>query len=203
MKRHLPLILVSVVVVLCVVGAIAAGVAAGSGFSPVAFSVYGSKVSQSDFDAELHQLSQHPDLAAKVLGTPVKSTTGSIPAAATAAWLGLRIPVEMLRHEAAVRGKTLTAASRKSTETSLSPTLQQAGIGSVAQIPSRVRTQVVDYFGYRQLLKLTDQTAYQQFVTRGLRRGNLTVDPRYAKYGPRGLCPTSGCATAASSGTGG
>jgi hypothetical protein len=203
MKRHLPLILVSAVVVLCVVGAIVAGVAAGSGFSPVAFTVYGSKVSQKDFDAELRQLSDHPDVAANVLGTPVKSTKGSIPATATTAWLGLRIPIEMLRHEASVRGSTLTDADRRATETALKPTLQAARIASLASVPSRVRTQIVDYFGYRQLLKLTDQTAYRQFVTRSLRRGHLVVDPRYAKSTPRGLCPTSGCATAGGSGTGG
>jgi hypothetical protein len=200
MNRRLPLLLVSAVVVLCLVGAIVAGVAAGSGFSPVAFSVYGSKVSQSDFDAELHQISDHPKVMQAVLGTPVESTTGSLPAPATVAWLGLRIPVEMLRHEASTHGKVFTAAGRRATETSLAPTLQQAGIASLAQLPSRVRRQVVDYFGYRQLLKLTDQTKYQQFVSRGLRRGKITVDPRYAKYGPRGLCPTSGCTAAGGAG---
>jgi hypothetical protein len=202
MNRRLPLVLVSGVVVLCVVGALIGGVAAGSGFSPTAFSVYGSKVSQADFNDELREIADHPAAMRAVLGVPVASTKGSITAEATTNWLGIRIPIELLRHAASVRKTSVGATSRKAGQRALQQTLQQANL-TAADLPGVARTMLVDYFAHRIALKLSSQTAYQTFVNQSARRGHITVDPRYAQFGPRGLCPPFGCATAGAGSAGG
>ncbi|MFI5372105.1 MAG: hypothetical protein ACHQ52_11150 [Candidatus Eisenbacteria bacterium] len=195
MNRRRPLVLVSVVVVLCITGAVIAGVASGSGFSPVAFSVYGSKVSQADFNDELREIADHPAAMRAVLGVPVASTTGSITAQATTSWLGIRIPIELLRHGASVRHLSIGAAQRGAADQALGQTLQQVNL-QASDLPAVTHALLVDYFAYRIALKLTGQSAYQAFINRAARQGNVTVDPRYAQFGPQGLCPPFGCAAA-------
>jgi hypothetical protein len=201
MKRRLPLVLVSAVVALCVIGAIVAGVATGSGFGPVAFSVYGSKVSQADFNDELRDIAEHPVVMQTVLGVPVASTNGSITAQATTGWLGIRIPIELLRHRAATRQAAVSAADRKSAEQALDQTLQQQQLRA-ADLPASAHALLVDYFAYRIALSLEDTSAYQSFIKQAVRQGDITVDPRYAQFGAQGLCPPFGCAPASSSGGG-
>jgi hypothetical protein len=192
MNRRLPLLLVSGVVVVCVVGAIVAGVAAGSGFSPSAFSVYGSTVSQDDFNQELRDIADHPTAMQAVLGTPIGATKGSITAEATTAWLGIRIPIELLRHLASARHASLSTSDRRNATRLLTAALGQANLGP-AQVPSSIRTKLLDYFAFRTKLKLTADADYQRVLNRSARAGHITVDPRYAQFGPRGLCPPFGC----------
>lgn len=199
MKQRLPLVLVSGVVVICLIGAIVAGVAAGSGFSPNAFRVYGSSVSQDDFNGELRDIADHPTVMQAVLGTSVASTKGSITAEATTAWLGIRIPIELLRHLASVRHVSLSTSDRRTATRQLTATLSQVNLG-VPQLPASARGILLDYFALRTKLKLTDSTAYQNALNRSARAGHITIDPRYAQFGPRGLCPPFGCPPAAGAG---
>ncbi len=201
MKRRLPLVLVSAVVVLCLIGAVVAGVATGSGFGPVAFSVYGSKVSQSDFDDELRDIADHPVVMQTVLGVPVASTNGAITARATTSWLGIRIPIELLRHRGATRHVKVSAVDRKSAEQALDQTLQQQQLRA-ADLPARAHARLIDYFAYRIALSLADASAYQAFIDQAVRQGDITVDPRYAQFGAQGLCPPFGCAPASGAGGG-
>jgi hypothetical protein len=202
MNRRLPLVLVSGVVVLCIIGALIGGVATGSGFSPAAFSVYGSKVSQADFDDELREIADHPAAMRAVLGVPVASTKGSITAEATTNWLGVRIPIELLRHAALLRKTPVGATARKAGQRALHQSLQQANL-KAADLPGVARTMLVDYFAYRIALKLSNQSAYQTFVNQAAGRAHITIDPRYAQLGPQGLCPTFGCATSGAGNAGG
>jgi hypothetical protein len=198
MKRRLPLILVAVVIVICVAVAVVAAVAAGVGGSAVAYRVNSTKVSQADFDDELRQIADHPNVMKTLLGAPVAATDGSITAQATTSWLGIRIPIDLIRQEATRRKTTVGAAERKSGEQALSAVLQQSKL-RLAQLPPKVRSQLVDFFAYRLALKLADSTAFQTFVGQAVRKGHIAIDPRYGSFGPQGLCPPAGCPASSSS----
>jgi hypothetical protein len=198
MKRRLPLILVAVVIVICVAAAAVAAVASGVGGSAVAYRVNSTKVSQADFDDELHEIANHPAVMKTLLGVPVAATDGSITAQATTSWLGIRIPIDLIRQEATRRKTTVGAAERKSGEQALSAVLQQSKLRP-AQLPPKVRSQLVDFFAYRLALKLADSTAFQTFVGQAARKGHIAIDPRYGSFGPQGLCPPAGCPASSSS----
>jgi len=199
MKGRLPLLLVAGLVVVGIAAAIVAGVAAGTGFSPAAFTVNGQQVSQSVFNDELQEISKHPVPMATLLGTPVKATDGSITAEATTTWLDIRIALELLRQAGAKKGVALTAADRRRAERLLEQNLQSAQLRT-SDLGSRVTRHVVDYFAYRQTLGLDTTAAYNAFLVKAVRDGDISVDPRYGSFGPRGLCPAYGCTAAAASG---
>jgi hypothetical protein len=200
MKRRLPLILVTVVIVICVAAAAVAAVASGVGGSAVAYRVNSTKVSQADFDDELRQIADHPNVMKTLLGVPVAATNGSITAQATTSWLGIHIPIDLMRQEAMRRKTTLGAAERKSGEQALSGLLQQVKPKlRLAQLPPKARSRLVDLFAYRLALKLADSTAFQTFVGQAVRKGHIAIDPRYGSFGPQGLCPPAGCPASSSS----
>jgi len=182
MKRRLPLIFVAVVTVICLVAASVAAVASGAHVGAVAFSVNGTKVSQATFDRELAELADHATAMKAVLGTPVSSTTGGVTAQAAAGWLNIRISLELLRQEADRRNVTLTAADRQAAEQTLASDLQSANL-ELSQLPPSVQTALIDYFAYREVLKLTDATTFRTFLNAAARKAHIKVDPRYSHAG--------------------
>jgi len=182
MKRRLPLIFVAIVTVICLVAASVAAVASGANVGAVAFSVNGTKVSQATFDRELAELADHAATMKAVLGTPISSTPGAVGAQAATAWLNIRISLELLRQEAARRNVTLTAADRQTAEQTLTADLQSANL-ELGQLPPSVRTALIDYFAYRDVLQLTDANTYRTFLSAAARKSHIKVDPRYSHAG--------------------
>ena len=198
MKRRLPLVLVSIVVVLCLVGASVAAVAAGAGFSPVAFSVYGTKVSQRDFDNELHQISEHPDGDAEGARRPghVDATVRSPPKP--------RPPGSASASRSSCCATRPRHAARRHCRTASqgAPGTQRGARAGRAQRNRACRQShanaLLDFYAHRIALGLNDQTAYQSFISKAVRDGNITVDPRYANVRAQGPVPAVGCPAASS-----
>lgn len=118
MKRRLPLIFVAAVTVICLVAASVAAVASGASGSAVAFSVNGTKVSQSTVDRELDWLAGNQSVAAnlKQQGLTVSNSDGSVNAVVTASWLNQRIQAELLRQAAEKKDVAVPAATRTKLE---------------------------------------------------------------------------------------
>jgi SurA N-terminal domain len=191
MKGRLPLILVAVVAAVCVVGAVVAGVAAGTGFSPAAYSVNGKQVSQSTVNDELEWLAHSPTVKANIKqqGGTLSTSNGSITAEVSANWLTQRIQVALMRQEAARRKVVVSNAARLKLRKQLASQIKGA--------PNSLRDVFVDYNAYIKALGFTTQSDLDTFVTKAFKASNVTVDPRYGTWHPRqGVCPPSGCAAA-------
>jgi hypothetical protein len=194
MNRRLPLLLVSAVVVLCFVGAIVAGVAAGSGFSPVAYQVNGHQVSQATVDNELSWLVSSPVVKnnVKQQGQVLSRTHGSINANFSANWLTERIQITLMRQEAVRRKVRVTAAARAGERKVLARQFKGA--------PDSLLSTLVDSSLYIRALGFSSQDEVNSFVATAFKKNDVRVDPRYGTWHPTaGVCPPSGCASAAAS----
>ncbi len=191
MKGRLPLVLVAVVAAICVVGAVVAGVAAGTGFSPVAYSVNGKQVSQNTVNDELSWLAHSPTVEKNIKsqGGTLSTTNGSITADVSANWLTQRIQVALMRQDAARRKITVSNSTRVKLRKQLASQIKGA--------PNSLRDTFVDYNAYINALGFKTQSDLDTFVTKAFKSSNVTVDPRYGTWHPRqGVCPPSGCAAA-------
>jgi hypothetical protein len=195
MKRHLPLVLVSIVVVLCLVGAVVAGVAAGSGSGAVAYRVDGTQVSQATIDRELSWFATSPAVAKGVAaqGQTLRRSQGSINSELSASWLTQRIEVDVLRSQA--------KRSKVKVSDALRARIAKQVAGQVKGAPTSVRDYFVDLNAYVNVLGFASQTDLSTFLGKAFAKSDVTVDPRYGTWHPtRGVCPPSGCPAAASSG---
>ena len=190
MKRRLPMIFVAVVTVICLVAASVAAVASGVSGSAVAFSVNGTKVSQSTVDRELDWLAGNQSVAANVKqqGLTLSNSDGSVNAVVTASWLNQRIQAELLRQAAEKKGVAVSAATRTK--------LQEQAKTRYPKAPESARRVIVDYNAYLNALGITTQEQQNAFATTALRRADVRVDPRYGTWTKtQGVCPPVGCNT--------
>ncbi len=109
-RLGLPLLALAVVVAL-LVGVVV--LAAGDG--PYAFKVRSHAVSQSEIDADLGNLADHPDFAAGLVGEQVSPGAGSVPSNLSAGWLMFRVVTTYAIDELARRSERVTAADRSAT----------------------------------------------------------------------------------------
>jgi SurA-like N-terminal domain len=194
MKPRLPMILVAVVAVLAVAGVIAAGVAAGVGFSPVAYRVNGTEVAQTTIDQELSWIAGSPAIRANAQqqGTTVSNTTGSITSALSASWLSQRIEGELLRQEADRRKVGVTDAARAKARKQIDQQVKGA--------PASLRDALTDYNVYLAALDVSSSDL-GSFLSGVAKRSDISVDPRYGFWNPRqGVCPPTGCASSSATG---
>ncbi len=194
MKRRLPMILVAVVAVLAVAGAIAAGVAAGVGFSPVAYRVNGTEVSQTTIDQELSWIAGSPAIKANIeqQGGTLSNTDGSITSVLAANWLSQRIEGELLHQEAARRKVVVTDAARAKARKQIEQQVKGA--------PTSLRDALTDYNVYLAALDVSSSDL-GSFISAAAKRSDISVDPRYGFWNPRrGVCPPTGCASSSATG---
>jgi hypothetical protein len=192
MKRRLPLIFVAVVAVACLVAASIAAVASGVSGSAIAYTVNGTKVSQSTVDRELDWLAGNSSIKKTLQqqGQTLTSSDGSINATVTASWLGQRIQVELLRQGAAKKGITVSAADRNDA--------RKQAAARYPNAPSSALDILVDSNAYANALGLTTQQKQAAFFQPAVRRADVTIDPRYGRWNPAvGVCPPTGCASTA------
>lgn len=186
MRRHLALVAVAVVTLLCVVGAAIAAVAAGG--QAFAYELNGTKVSQSTVDDELAWLAGNKSIATSLekQGTILQPGEGAIASSVTASWLNQRIQTRLLADEARRKGVTVPKATTDELRSQYAkryPKAPSSAIGVLADGNSLV-----------QALGLTTQAKQQVFFTKAVRGADIYVNPRYGTWrGLRGVCPPSGC----------
>ncbi len=189
MKHRLPLILVVVVAVLAAGGAVATGVVSGVGFSPIAYRVNGTEVSQSTIDHELSWIAGDDAIKknAEQQGATVSNTDGSITSALAANWLTQRIEGDLLRQEATRRKVVVTEAARAKARKQIDPQVKGA--------PTSLRDALGDYNAYLTALNVPS-SSLGSFIAAAVKRSDINVDPRYGFWNPRqGVCPPTGCAS--------
>lgn len=205
MKRRLPLIFVAVITVLCVVGATIAGVAASaSNFSPVAYRVNDTKVSQATVDHDLKALAD-PDTAAKVekvFGQSPTTTQGSVSASFAVTWLDLQIRNELLRQGAEKAEVDVTDRDRETQRQVVDTLLDNNNISfRLADLPAPLERALLDNYAYPVALGLDTPEKVAAFFTAAVRKSDIAIDPRYGSWNPKqGVCPPIGCASATAAG---
>jgi hypothetical protein len=199
MKRRLPMILVAGIAVLCVAGAVAAGVAGGVGFSPVAYRVNGTEVSQSTVDHDLKALAD-PDAASrvqKIFGAAASTTTGAVTSSFSATWLDLQIRNELYRQGAEQAKTVVTDQDREAQRPVIDQLLANSKVGfTLAKLPEPLQRGLLDNYAYPVALGLDTQAKISAFLAAALRKAEISVDPRYGFWNPRqGVCAPTGCAS--------
>jgi hypothetical protein len=205
MKRRLPLIFVAVITVLCLVGAIIAGVAASaSSFSPVAYSVNGTKVSQATVDHDLKALADSSTAAKvqKVFGQSPTATDGGVSSSFTATWLDLQIRNQILYQGAEKAKVVVSDRDREAQRAGIDQLLTQNNLTfKLADLPDTLERALLDNYAYPVALGLDTQDKVNAFFTAAVRKADIAIDPRYGFWSPRqGVCAPSGCATSSASG---
>ena len=204
MKRRLPLIFVAVITVLCVVGASIAGVAAGANFSPVAYRVNDTKVSQATVDHDLKALAD-PDTAAKVekvFGQAPTTTQGSVSSSFVATWLDLQIRNQLLRQGAEQAKVTVTDRDREAQRAVIDKLLDDNNVSfRLADLPAPLERALLDNYAYPVALGLDTQEKVTAFFTAAVRKADIAIDPRYGSWNPnQGVCAPTGCASKTATG---
>lgn len=205
MKRRLPLIFVAVITVLCVVAAsIAAVAASANNFSPVAYRVNGTEVSQATVDHQLKALAD-PDTAAKVakvFGAAASTTEGAVSSSFTATWLDLQIRNELFRQGAEKANASIGDRDREAQRTVIDKLLADNGITfTLADLPDPLERALLDNYAHPVALGLDTPAKVTAFFTAALKRSDIWVDPRYGFWNPRqGVCAPSGCASSTAAG---
>ena len=205
MKRRLPLIFVAVLTVLGLVGATVAGVAASANnFSPVAYRVNDTKVSQATVDHQLKALAD-PDTApkvAKVFGASPTTTEGGVSSTFTATWLDLQIRNHLLAQGAEMAKVVVSDNDRDAQRGVIDKLLSDNNITfNLAALPDTLERALLDNYAYPVALGLDTQAKVTAFVTAAVRKADIAIDPRYGFWNPRqGVCAPSGCASASSAG---
>lgn len=205
MKRRLPLIFVSVVTVICLAGATIAGVAASaSNFSPVAYRVNSTKVSQATVDRDLKALADSATAAKveKVFGQSPKTTNGSVSSAFTATWLDLEIRNQLLRQGAEKAKVVVSDKDREAQRSVLDKLLTDNNITfKLAALPDPLQRALLDNYAYPVALGLGTQAKISAFFTAALRKSDIAIDPRYGTWNPKkGVCAPTGCAASTTTG---
>ena len=205
MKRRLPLIFVSVLTVICLAGATIAGVAASAGnFSPVAYRVNDTKVSQATVDHDLKALADSATAAKveKIFGQSPTTTTGSVSSAFTATWLDLQIRNELLRQGAEKAKVVVSDKDREAQRTVLDKLLADNSITfDLAALPDTLQRSLLDNYAYPVALGLDTQEKISAFFTAALRKSDIAIDPRYGTWNPKqGVCAPTGCAASTTTG---
>jgi len=200
MKRRLPLIFVAVITVLGVVGASIAGVAAGANFSPVAYRVNDTKVSQATVDHDLKALAD-PDTAAKVGQAPT-TTQGSVSSSFVATWLDLQIRNQLLRQGAEQAKVTVTDRDREAQRAVIDKLLDDNNVSfRLADLPAPLERALLDNYAYPVALGLDSQEKVTAFFTAAVRKADIAIDPRYGSWNPnQGVCAPTGCASKTAAG---
>jgi hypothetical protein len=187
MKRHLPLILVSAVIVICLAAAGVAAVAAGVDGTAVAYSVNSTKVSQSTVDDELHWLAGNQQIKKNVEQQGGLVTDASVDSKLTANWLSQRIQTDLLRQAAARQHVVVPAATIRKLHAQATKRFPHA--------PGSAVDALVDYNAYVAAFGLDTATKQGTFFGTAIRRSHIAIDPRYGSWDPRqGVCPPTGCA---------
>jgi len=205
MKRRLPLIFVAVFTVIGLVGATIAGVAASAGsFSPVAYRVNDTKVSQATVDHDLKALADS-DTAAKVekvFGQAPTTTEGSVSSSFVAVWLDLQIRNELLRQGAERAEVDVTDRDREAQRAVVDQLLASNNISfQLADLPAPLERALLDNYAYPVALGLDTQEKVSAFFTAAVRKADIAIDPRYGFWNPRqGVCPPTGCASTPAAG---
>jgi hypothetical protein len=190
-RRRLALASVAVFTILCVVGVSILAVAAGG--SALAYEVNGSRVSQDDFDAQLHSISDEIADARTKANQPQSENPpeGTITSSTTAAVLNVTIINELLRSAADAKGVKVTADDRAAGKQAA-----QQSVQSFSQAPKTYQKALVEVFGYANALGLTGTDALNNFVAAQIKKADVYVNPRYGTWSPRsGVCPPTGCST--------
>lgn len=204
MKRRLPLIFVAVITVLCVVGASIVGVAAGANFSPVAYRVNDTKVSQASVDHDLKALAD-PDTAAKVekvFGQAPTTTQGSVSSSFVATWLDLQIRNQLLRQGAEQAKVAVTDRDREAQRAVIDKLLDDNNISfRLADLPAPLERALLDNYASPVALGLDTQEKVTAFFTAAVRKADIAIDPRYGSWNPKqGVCAPTGCASSTAAG---
>jgi hypothetical protein len=180
-NRRLALAAISVVVVLCVVGASIAAVAAGG--RSMAYSVNGTRVTQQTVDDQLD------DLANTDATAQASRTKGSIDSSATAQILTTNIALDLLRAAAERRGVTVTADDRAEAKSAVGDQLKG--------YPQSYVDLVIELRSLATALGLADDDAINTFIVSQFRKADVVVNPKYGFWNPRvGVCAPSGCPSA-------
>jgi len=204
MKRHLPLILIVVIAVLAAGGAVATGVVSGVGFSPVAYRVNGTDVSQSTVDHDLRALA---DPAAgsrlqQIFGAAASTTTGAVSSSFSATWLNLQIRNELYRQGAEQAKTAITDRDREAQRPAIDKLLTDNRLDfKLADLPEPLQRGLLDNYAYPVALGLDTQAKTTAFFTAALRKAKIWVDPRYGFWNPRqGVCAPTGCTSGSTAG---
>jgi SurA N-terminal domain len=200
MKRRLPLIFVAVVTVACLAAASIAAVASGVSGSAVAYTVNGTKVSQSTVNDQLKELADRDAKSAveTLFQQSLATTDGAVDSNAAATWIDFQIRHELFRQAAADANVTVGAAERAAVAKTIEAQLEsQQAKFRLADLPRSLRDAFVDSNAYQAALKLDTDAKLSAFLTKAFRTADVTVDPRYGRWNPRqGVCPPTGCAPA-------
>jgi hypothetical protein len=205
MSRRLPLIFVAVLTLIGVVVAGVAIAASGVGGSAVAYAVNGTEVSQATVDHQLKEIADRRNVknVAALFGTPATATKGSTSSSTTATWLTIQIRRELYRQAAAKANVKVSDADRAAVRRAFDQQLQSGNAPfRVADLPRSVQDALLDVLAYPAALRLTSNAANNAFVTRAVRRSDISVDPRYGRWNARqaAVCAPTGCATTAAGG---
>ena len=191
MNRRLPMIAVAVVAVLCVVGV--AIVAVASGGSALAYSVNGTRVSQSTVNNQLD------DLASTNATKSASHTDGSIDSTLTARLLNTNIVRDLLKNAASDRGIKLSDDDRSAGESAARASIGQ----NFGRLPSSYTKLVSELYAWTSALGLKDSNAINSFLAKRLAKADVYVNPKYGFWNPKyGVCPPTGCASLATNGAG-
>jgi len=181
MNRRVALAAVAVVTVLCIVGASVLAVAAGG--QSLAYSVNGTRVSQSTVDNQLD------DLASSEATKQASQTPGSVDSAAAAQVLTLNIARDLMRDAAEKRGVKVTDADRTAASDQIGDQIQG--------YPESYVDLIIDLRAHASALGLASDDEINTFLAQQFRRADIEVNPRYGRWVPRfGVCPPTGCAAA-------
>jgi hypothetical protein len=205
MKRRLPLIFVAVITVLGVAGAAIAGVAASANnFSPVAYRVNGTEVSQATVDHDLKAIAD-PDSAAKiqkVFGAAATTTNGAVSSSFVATWLDLQIRNELFRQGAEKAHVSLKNRDREAQRPVIDNLLQQNNLTfKLSDLPAPLERALLDNYASPVALGLDTNDKVTAFFTAALRKSDIWVDPRYGSWSTRrGVCAPTGCSSTTAAG---
>jgi len=184
-RRRVAFAAVAVVTVLCVVGVAIVAVAAGG--SAIAYSVNGTRVSQTTFNDQLDEIANNDATKKQASQTP-----GSVTSGVAAQVMNLNIFRDLLQQAAAKRGVRLTDADRGA---GVAGAKSQLG-NSYAAAPKQYRNLLASLFAYVNALGLTGSTL-DAYLGKQARTADVYVNPRYGQWRPArgGVCPPSGCST--------
>ena len=205
MSRRLPLIFVAA---LTVIGVVVAGIAiAASGVdgSAVAYRVNGTEVSQATVDHQLKEISDRHNAknVATLFGTSANATKGATNSSTTATWLTIQIRRELYRQAAAKANAKVSADDRAVVGRAFDQQLQTGNAPfRLAELPRSLQDALLDILAYPAALGLRTNAANTAFLTRAVRRSDISVDPRYGRWNARqaAVCPPTGCAAASAGG---
>lgn len=201
-----PLVLVSAIAVVAVVGAIVVGVAAGDGFSAVAYTVNDTKVSQHTVDGQLRSLADHNAFSGPVFGANnvFKTSSSAVSGAGSASWLTIQIELDVVHTALAERGAAPSKAQLAAARTSLLANFAQAQVGvdlrsEFGKLPRSLQDDVVEFVAVQSVVKAS--TVLNAAVVKALRRADVSVDPKYGFWSAKRqeVCPPTGCPRATAS----